>query len=174
MTLSDIDIKILSFLYAERQRDIYHPPHIDRLVELTSLPPNQVELIVNFLNIRDYVYTYHSPGPVKITASGIDLVERNLDGDKFQNISEIKNSILNELKSIYENNADRWVTNEHLLQAVENGDRMHLYRVAEYLSQKKLVELRRRALGSFHIRLSEHGHLSLKSPSDILLKSSRI
>lgn len=168
MPLNNTDIKILNFLYAERQRDIYHPPHIDRLIELTGLPPNQVELIVNFLNIKDYVYTYHSPGPVKITASGIDFVERNLDGDKFQKISKSKSGILNELKSIYENNSDKWVTNEHLLQVMGISDRLYLYRIADYLAQKKLVDLRRRALGSFHIRLSEHGHLSLRLSNEII------
>lgn len=168
MPLNRTDIKILNFLYAERQRDIYHPPHIDRLIELTSLPPNQVELIVNLLNVKDYVYTYHSPGPVKITASGIDFVERNLDGDEFQNISKIKSGILNELKSIHENNSDRWVTNEHLLQVMGIGDRLYLYRVADYLAQRNLVELRRRALGAFHIRLSEYGRLSMKSSGEII------
>ncbi|TBR10822.1 MAG: hypothetical protein EPO62_02770 [Candidatus Nitrosotenuis sp.] len=163
MPLNHTDIKILNFLYSERQRDIYHPPHIDRLIELTSLPPNQVELIVNFLNVKDYVYTYHSPGPVKITASGIDFVERNFDGDKFRKLSEIKIRILNELRSVREGNADKWVTNEHLLQVTGIGDRLYLYRVADYLAQKKLVDLRRRALGAFHIRLSEHGYLSQPS-----------
>ena len=86
MPLNNTDIKILNFLYSERQRDIYHPPHIDSLVHLTGLPHDHVELIVKLLNIKDYVYTYHAPGPVKITASGIDFVERNLDSDKFQKI----------------------------------------------------------------------------------------
>ena len=168
MPLNDIDIKILNFLYAERQRDIYHPPHIDRLVELVKLPPDQVELMVNLLNIKDYVYTYHSPGPVKITAHGIDFVEKNLDGDTFRHISESKSGILNELRSVRESNADRWVTNEHLLRALGTGDRMHMYRVADYLYQKRLVDLRRRALGSFHIRLSEHGYVSLKSSGEAI------
>lgn len=167
MHLSDTDIKILTFLHSERQRDIYHPPHIDRLVELTGLFPNQVELAVNLLNVRDYVYTYHSPGPVKITAHGIDFVEKRLDGGALQNQSESKHRILGELKSVYENDSDRWVTNDHLMRVLGLGDRMHLYRVMDYLSQKNLVDLRRRALGSFHARLSEHGYVSL-SPNGIV------
>lgn len=166
MPLDHTDIQILNFLYSERQRDIYHPPHIDRLVDLTRLPPDQVELIVNLLNIKDYVYTYHSPGPVKITAHGIDFVEKGMACDKLQGIVEAKARIMREIKSVYENDPDRWVTNEHLLQVLGTCDRMHLYQMADYLSQRRLVDLRRRALGSFHMRLSEHGHVLLSSSGE--------
>ncbi len=166
MPLNYTDIKILNFLYEQRTQDIYHPPHIDRLVELTRLSLNRVELIVKFLNIKDYVYTYHAPGPVKITTSGIDVIERNFDNDKLQKISKGRSDVLDELKSIHEGSADKWVSNDHLSQAVGIDDRLYLYSMADYLAQKKLVELRRRALGFFHIRLSEYGYLSARSPDE--------
>ena len=168
MPLNDVEIKILNFLYEERTKDIYHPPHIDRLTELINLPPDQVELIVKFLNLEDYVYTYHAPSPVKITASGIDIVERNFDDDKFQKLSKSRGSVLNELRSIYEKNADKWVNDEHLLQVTGVNDRLHLYSIVDYLAQKKLVDLRGRALGFFHVRLSQYGYLSTRSSNEII------
>jgi hypothetical protein len=161
MPLNDTDIKILNFLYSERQRDIYHPPHIDSLVQLTGLPHDQAELAVRLLNIKDYVYTYHAHDPIKITASGIDFVERSFAGERFQNLVKGKSAVLAELKSVYDDSADRWVTNDHLSGAAGIHDRMHLYCMVEHLAQKKLVELRSRALGFFHVRLSEHGHMSI-------------
>ena len=161
MPLNNTDIKILNFLYSERQRDIYHPPHIDSLVHLTGLPHDHVELIVKLLNIKDYVYTYHAQDPIRMTASGIDFVERSFAGERFQNLVQGKSAVLAELKSVYEDDPDRWVTNDHLSRAAGIYDRMHLYCMVDHLAQKKLVDLRSRALGFFHIRLSEHGHLSV-------------
>ncbi len=166
MPLNDTDIKILHFLYEERARDIYHPPHIDSLVDLTGLPHDQVELAVKFLNIKDCVYTYHAQDTVKISAAGMDVVEQSFDESRFRNLDKTKDAILNELKSVHDGNAERWVTNDHLSRVTGVHDRMHLYCVVDYLAQKKLVDLRSRALGFFHIRISENGRLSLKSSGE--------
>lgn len=166
MPLNDTDIKILNFLYEERARDIYHPPHIDSLVRLTNLSHDRVELAVKLLNVKDCVYTYHAHDPVKITAAGMDVVEQSFDESRFQSLDRTKGAVLNELKSVYDNNADRWVTNDHLSRVTGVHDRMYLYCMVDYLAQKKLVDLRSRALGFFHIRISENGYLSLKSSGE--------
>lgn len=158
MPLNKVEAKILAFLYDERTRDIYHPPHVDRLVDLTGLPLERVELIIKFLNLEEYVYTYYAPGPVKITPSGIDFVERIFDEDRLGKIRKDRNNVLDALKSIHDNCNDKWTDSGHLSRIVGIDDRLYLYSIVDYLAQKNVLEVRRRARGSFHARISSFGY----------------
>ena len=160
MSLNEIETKILTFLYDERVRDIYHPPHIDRLTDLTNLPHERVELIVKFLNLEGYVYTYYAPGPVKITPSGIDFVEGIFDEKRLGKIRQDRNDVLGALKSVHTDCGDKWTNDVHLSGIVGMDDRLYLYSIVDYLAQKNLLEVRRRARGSFHARISNFGYQS--------------